>query len=58
MSNLFDDLEDSEDIRLFAHGWTRGVFYGVEMWTSPDGTGSRTRAEALAWLKKKEEEPS
>lgn len=57
MSNLFDDAESAETQRLTAAGAVRmGCYYGVEMWELPEQTGHVSRAEALAWLERKEKQ--
>lgn len=55
--NLLDTTEATESQRLYAAGCTRheSPFSGTEYWKLPDGS-QRDRGEALAWLRRQEEE--
>ena len=56
MNNLFSEPERSEDERLYRAGCEyAGCFCGVEMWRLPNGA-TASRREALAWLRRREEE--
>lgn len=60
MVDLFTNPERSEDERLYAAGWVRteSPYSGAELWHPPGGTGTVTRAEAVAWLRREEGERS